>query len=286
MILKKRVFPQLPGSVAIETYKNKVNGAQNDTIANWSMYAKDYTGAKTEFARINSTITNSSVGGGNDGALNMWCSVNGTISNVFTFNGADNENNSFRPLDLTGNALKTSSGTLPINTTASTGTGIISIEPKANAYMNIVSSTSANNYIRATPQSSTNSNRFAMSNTDAGSGFINSIDLLNSQYAPLIELKADFSTGGAINKSINITADGNTAYNKITAYDGQSNNPFQIKSTTPTGAGSIELICDDTAGELIFTGTNLEANISGPQTNQFLKIKLNGVDYKIALYTP
>lgn len=28
------------------------------------MYAKDYTGAKTEFARINSTITNSSLGSG------------------------------------------------------------------------------------------------------------------------------------------------------------------------------------------------------------------------------
>jgi hypothetical protein len=246
------------------------------------MYANDYTGAKTEFARINSTITNSSLVSGNDGALNIWAAVNGTISNVFTFNGADNENNSFRPLDLTGNALKTSSGTLPINTTASTGTGIVSIEPKAGAFVNIVSPTSATNYIRSTPQSSTNSNRFAMSNTEAGTSFINSIDLLNNQYAPQIELKADFSTGGSINKSINIVADGTNYFNSITAYDGQSNNPFQIIANNPSGNGSIELKVTDSNGDLIFTGENIETANAGSQSS-YLRIKLNGRYYKIAL---
>ena len=271
------------GSVAIETYKNKVNGAINDTIANWSMYAKDYTGAKTEFARINSTITNSSAISGNDGAVNIWAAINGTISNVFTFNGADNENNSFRPLDLTGNALKTSSGTLPINTTASTGTGIVSIEPKAGAYVNVVSSTSATNYIRSTPQSSTNSNRLEMSSTEVGTNFRNSIDLMNNQYAPRIELKADFSTGGAVNKSINIVADGTSNFNSITAYDGQANNSFQIIANNPTGNGSIELIPDDSGGDLILTGTNLQSGTSTGSSGQYLRIKLNGIYYKIAL---
>jgi hypothetical protein len=45
----------------------------------------------------------------------------------FRLNGADNENNSFRPLDLNGNALKTSSGSLTIDASTSGGTGDISL---------------------------------------------------------------------------------------------------------------------------------------------------------------
>lgn len=117
------------GSVAIETYKNRTS-AQNDTIYNHSIYAKNYLGNKTEYARISSVITNTSAGGGDDGSINIWTAVNGTVQNVFTFNGADNENNTFRPLDLTGNELKTSSGNLLINAGASTGTGHIILTPK------------------------------------------------------------------------------------------------------------------------------------------------------------
>jgi hypothetical protein len=269
------------GSVAIETYKNKVNGAQNDTIANWSMYAKDYTGAKTEFARINSTITNSSAISGNDGALNIWAAVNGTISNVFTFNGADNENNSFRPLDLTGNALKTSSGNLTIDATASTGTGTITLAPKGSASVIIPSSADANDFIRFTPSVISNTNQLLMSVNDAGTGFNSTINMINAVNSPLIELKADFSSGGAINKTIQVVADGTTNYNKITAYDGQSNNPFQIDTSGYTN-GSIELKVQDTTGDIILTGTNLQSG-SANSPNGYLRIKINGAYYKIAL---
>jgi len=271
------------GSVAIETYKNKVNGATNDTIANWSMYAKDYTGAKTEFARINSTITNSSAISGNDGALNIWCSVNGTISNVFTFNGADNENNSFRPLDLTGNALKTSSGNMSIETTGSSGTGNITITPKTGASILIPSQADpTNDFIRINPQYSANSQQIYMTATDVGTGFANSINLINAQYNPLVELRADFG-GGAINKSIQINADGTgSGSNKITAYDGQNGNPFQIDTSGYTN-GSIELKVQDTTGDLILTSANLESNTSTGGAGKYLRIKLNGTYYKIAL---
>jgi hypothetical protein len=270
------------GSVAIETYKNKVNGATNDTIANWSMYAKDYTGAKTEFARINSTITNSSAISGNDGALNIWAAVNGTISNVFTFNGADNENNSFRPLDLTGNALKTSSGSMTIETTGSSGTGTITIAPKTGASILIPSQVDpTNDFIRINPQTSANSQQLLMTATDTGTGFSNSINLLNLQYRPFVELKADF--GGAINKSIQIDADGaGSSNNKITAYDGQTNLPFQIDTSGYTN-GSIELKVNDTSGDLLLTGTNLQSTSSSGSSGQYLRIKLNGTYYKIFL---
>ena len=46
--------------------------------------------------------------------------------------GADNEINSFRPLNMTGNNIKTSSGNLTIETIAPTGTGSITIDAKSN----------------------------------------------------------------------------------------------------------------------------------------------------------
>jgi len=112
-------------------------------------------------------------------------------------------------------------------------------------------------------------------------GFANSVNLLNLQYNPLIELKADF--GGAINRTITLSANGNGSTSFLKAYDGQSNNPFQIQATNPTGNGSIELKVDDTAGDLILTGTQLESTTAGGNTGNHLRIKLNGIYYKIRL---
>jgi hypothetical protein len=98
------------GIPSIESYKSGRNILQNEYIYSQSAYGKSYTGAKTEYSRITTQVTNSSVGGGDDGALGIWCSVNGVMQQVMLFNGADNENNSFRPLDMNGNALKSSTG--------------------------------------------------------------------------------------------------------------------------------------------------------------------------------
>ena len=70
--------------------------------------------------------------------------------------------------------------------------------------------------------------------------------------------------------------------NRIYAYDGQNNLPFQIVSDGITN-GSIEFIPKDTTGDLIFTGTNLQSATAGGSSGQYLRIKLNGVYYKLAL---
>jgi hypothetical protein len=57
------------------------------------------------------------------------------VSETFYFNGAQNENNSFRPLDMNGNAIRTTGGDLSINTTASTGTGNLSVQAKGFAQL-------------------------------------------------------------------------------------------------------------------------------------------------------
>jgi len=50
-----------------------------------------------------------------------------------------------------------------------------------------------------------------------------------------------------------------------------------------TNTGSIELAPNTTTGDLILTGTNLQFNSAGGNSGQHLRIKLNGVYYKIKL---
>jgi hypothetical protein len=101
------------GFVGFEIYKSGVNVRQNDYIYSQSAYANSaVTGLKTEYSRITTQVTNTSVGGGQDGAIGIWTSVNGQLQQAMIFNGADNENNSFKPIDLTGNGLRSSTGQL------------------------------------------------------------------------------------------------------------------------------------------------------------------------------
>jgi hypothetical protein len=90
------------------------------------MWGKDSAGTSREWSRIQTKTEN--VGGGNqDGTLSIFNSVNGIVNETFNFNGGQNENNSFRPLDMNGNNIRTSSGSLTIETTASTGSGILTL---------------------------------------------------------------------------------------------------------------------------------------------------------------
>lgn len=101
------------GVVTFETYRSGNTARQGDYIYSQSAYAiSNVTSAKTEYSRITTQVTNTSSGGGDDGAIGVWCAVNGVTQQVFLFNGADNENNSFRPLDLNNNALKSTTGSL------------------------------------------------------------------------------------------------------------------------------------------------------------------------------
>lgn len=91
------------GGTTVEVYKVK-NVAQNETIAEHLFFANDAGSQKTQFGAIKCVATNVAVGN-EDGSVDIWSSVNGVQQQVFRFNGADNENNSFRPLDMNGNAI-------------------------------------------------------------------------------------------------------------------------------------------------------------------------------------
>jgi len=117
-------------AVALELFKNNTVGATNDVVSQLNFFGKDSAGTKTQFGGIESIITSAGGGGGVDGALDFYSCVNGVKSQVFRMNGADNENNSFRPLDMNGNDIKTSSGNLTITSVASSGTGNLNLNAK------------------------------------------------------------------------------------------------------------------------------------------------------------
>ena len=118
------------GVPSIELTKSGRNGAINDVIGSVFFNALDSGGAERTFGKIESTITTTTGFLNHDGALDFYSLINSVNQLVFRLNGADNENNSFRPLDLNGNTLKTSTGSLSIDATSSSGTGTITITPK------------------------------------------------------------------------------------------------------------------------------------------------------------
>jgi len=95
-----------------------------DVIGAISTWADDGAGNSREWSRIQTKTENVS-GGNQDGTLSIFNSVNGTVSETFNFNGGQNENNSFRPLDLNGNALRTTSGSMTIDTSPSSTAGAV-----------------------------------------------------------------------------------------------------------------------------------------------------------------
>jgi hypothetical protein len=119
------------GVPSIELTKTGRNGATGDVVGSVFFNALDGVGVERTFGKIESTITTNIAPSNYDGALDFYSLINGTNNLVFRMNGADNENNTFRPLDLNGNALKTSQLNMDITTIGSTGTGNLTIHSKA-----------------------------------------------------------------------------------------------------------------------------------------------------------
>ena len=170
------------GSGVMRFYSN--TSTVGASIGEMSYQAKTALNTTQEYARINANIRNSSVGN-YDGSLSLNTTVNGTLTEFVRINGADNESNFYRPLDMNGNSVNTSSGNLAISSTTSSGTGTVDITSKS---------------------------------------------------------------------AVNITAN----------------------------SGAINLVSSD----LKLDGANLESNVAGSISGQFLVITLNNVQYKISLLNP
>jgi hypothetical protein len=114
-----------------------VNSQVGDSLSVISTFANDAGGTNREWSRIQTKTENVSVSPANqDSTISFFTSVNGAVAEVFNLNGAQNENNMFRPLDMNNNEIRSNSGDMTLTTTASTGTGNITMSAKANVSIN------------------------------------------------------------------------------------------------------------------------------------------------------
>lgn len=120
---KNDTYPQ------INLTRNLTATPVSTVISTISSFAKDQTSTIREWTRIQTQTENVSPGN-QDGTLQIWNLVNGVLNQTFSFNGAQNENNSFRPLDLNGNDLRSTTGNVIINSNISTGLGQVQIQTK------------------------------------------------------------------------------------------------------------------------------------------------------------
>jgi hypothetical protein len=103
------------GSVAMECYKNKPTPSVNgDVLFTQSVFGKDSGNAKQEYTRINHTVRDVTAGV-EDGSIEFGCFVNGAINTFIQINGNENEVNILRTLDMASNPIRSSTGTLNIN---------------------------------------------------------------------------------------------------------------------------------------------------------------------------
>jgi hypothetical protein len=110
--------------------KSAVVATAGNAISAISSWAIDTTVTSREWSRIQ-TKTENVTGGNQDATLSLFTSVNGTVSEVMNFNGAQNENNSFRPLDMNNNEIRSNTGDLTLTASASSGTGNAILQSKS-----------------------------------------------------------------------------------------------------------------------------------------------------------
>jgi len=123
-----------------------------------STYGRGSDNINREWARIQ-TIAENVTTNNQDARIAISTIVNGTLSEVWNFNGGQNEANSFRPLDMNGNNIRTTLGNIALTATASTGVGNTTIQSKVGA--NVIIDTGATgrvNFITATTTATPNHN--------------------------------------------------------------------------------------------------------------------------------
>lgn len=271
------------GVPSIELTKSGRNGVANDTIGSVFFNALDSVGVERTFGKIESVITTTIAPSNHDGALDFYTLINGVNQLVFRMNGADNENNSFRPLDMNGSIIKTSVGDLSIDAGVSLNNGIISLKPKSNSgFINIPSQGDPTlDFIKIQPSTGVGQS-INMNATENSTGFKHSINLSNTANTPSIQVLAN--DGGVTNQaSITMTSNITTAINSIVSSGGGLGSDLVIQSTNTTNDGSIEFQPDSTGGDLIFTGANIQSSSASGNSGSHLRIKLNGTYYKIKL---
>ena len=280
------------GSSAIKLQKNSsTNGTAIGEISFQAKTAEVGNPVK-EYARIAGTIRNNA-SANVDGSIAISGRVNDVLTEFARFNGADSENNFFLPLDMNGQDIKTSSGNMTISTASSTGTGRITITPKSTSNVLVDGNMAINpNYsliCSTTPNPIT-------TQVGGSSGEIVIDDTINITKATIQTGEISFTNDpSSANVEVGQLTRGGVALNRTTPLGIQN---FQLNNDSAQGG---QLIWTDNSAtypltietnhslnfnitdDLVFVGANIESSTSSGNSGQHLRIKLNGVYYKIAL---
>ena len=241
------------------------------------------SGKRRTFGKIESTITTNTSPSNYDGALDFYSLINSNNQLVFRMNGADNENNSFRPLDLNGNTLKTSTGNLPIDATASIGGGQVTIAPKAGSNLAIGTAPTGTN------RTTINYDGTGIDLQNITTGFTGLVSLVNSVLSnSYLFIQQNF---GSTLKYVFLKVD-STNGNTLESFDTLHTpaNPFKIKADNGSFANSnssIELDMNPANNPLVlaqltFTHDNtLFASSFAP--DRYIPVLIGGVQYYIPI---
>ena len=135
------------GSVAREIFKNDANPVvAGDVLFNQSVYGIDSGLAKQEYTRISHTIRDGAAGV-EDGSIEFGAFVNGGFANFLQINGNENEMNALKPIDMTGNNIRSSVGSTTITTVLSSGLGNITATAKGDITLETGTATGTGNVL-------------------------------------------------------------------------------------------------------------------------------------------
>jgi hypothetical protein len=251
------------GSVAMECFKNKPTASVNgDVLFTQSVFGKDSGNAKQEFTRINHTVRDTTAGV-EDGSIEFGCFVNGAINTFLQINGNENEINALKNIDLGGNAIRTSTGSMTITTAPSSGTGLLELNAKSDLQL-----LSAGGEIIVSTASST------------GSGDID----ITGKSGSITTISATQINLNATNNNVNLNA--GVDINAITIAGDvfiTSNNTAPSVTSGVNLTSTTQQITMNMGTDFVLNGANIQSSTASGNSGQHLRIKLNGVYYKIKL---
>ena len=198
-------------------------------------------------------------------------------------NGADNENNSFRPFDLNGNALKTSTGTLSIDATSSTpGTGQITIAPKTGSNLAIGTTPAGTN------RTIINADGTGINLQNISAGFTGLVNLVNSVLTQsYLFIQQNF---GSVLKNIYVKCDASLG-NSLESFDLHTPaKPFKIKVDNGSFASSnssLEIDMNPANNPLVLAQLTFTHDNTVPASSftavQYIPVLIAGTQYYIPI---
>lgn len=272
------------GVPSMEYFKSGRNTIANDIVASQHFYAKNYAGTKTEFAKIETNVRNTGAGN-DDGSIGFFGLLNGVQTEFCRMNGADGDNNFFKPIDMNGQAIVTTLTNLDIKANASTGGGQITIQPKTGSNLTIATTPAGTNFTRI------NADGTGINLQQISGGFTGTLNIINNVFSQsYLFIQQNF---GSLLKYMFVKCDAALG-NSLESFDYHTPAiPFKIKTDNGSFASSnssIEFEMNPNSNpivlaQLTFTYDNTLGATSSFVPDHYIPVLIAGTQYYIPITT-